>query len=187
MKQPPPPLPHIHTHSLVGPVILNAKTTVHCSPGSSMVASDLSGTVWLYFSPILWTVEVDLFIPSSDTTCHYACQCMEGGRTLSVYISLWSVSVYSCVYPYAQAQFIVLILYLNPMQLVLNKEILLMLCLLVLLDEQRRMVLRLCQWVGHSNGRHGAVCVAVHLPIVHLNQRHKMSHLTENRPITGFL
>jgi hypothetical protein len=74
------------------------------------------------------------------------------------------------------------------MQLVLNKEILLllMLCLLVLLDEQRRMVLRLCQWVCHSYGRHGPVCVAVHLPIVHLNQRHKRSHLTLNRPIPSF-
>jgi hypothetical protein len=77
------------------------------------------------------------------------------------------------------------------MQLVLNKEILLLLllCLLVLLDEQlrRRMVLRLYQRVGHSNGRHGPVCVAVHLPIVHLNQRHKKVTFDRKSPNTKLL
>jgi hypothetical protein len=31
--------PHTHTHLLASPVTINAKTTVHCSPGSSMEAT----------------------------------------------------------------------------------------------------------------------------------------------------
>jgi hypothetical protein len=52
---------------------------------------------------------VHLFIPSSDITCHCACQCRGGDGTPFKYKSLWSVSVYSCVYPQAQAQCFVLI------------------------------------------------------------------------------
>jgi hypothetical protein len=36
---PPHPLHPRHTHSLAGSVTINAKTTVHCSPGSSMPVS----------------------------------------------------------------------------------------------------------------------------------------------------
>jgi hypothetical protein len=35
LSNPPPPT---HTHSLAGLVTLNAKTTVHCSPGSSIAS-----------------------------------------------------------------------------------------------------------------------------------------------------
>ncbi len=38
----PPSHTHTHTHSVAGSITINAKTTVHCSPGSSMVYTDSS-------------------------------------------------------------------------------------------------------------------------------------------------